>query len=92
MSKKKELKELENDLKIALALRSGLTARKDRIRAKLVYLMNEGTEEPDVREDKEYLDEFSKLLDESRWTESRLEIAEKAVKEIHKRMNAQLAN
>lgn len=87
MSKYDDLKELEKDLKIGLALKSGLEVRKDRIRAKLMYLMEEGTNEPNVREDAEYLDEFSKLLEESRWTESRLEIAEKAVKEIHKRMD-----
>ena len=92
MSKNDEMKELEKDLKIALALKSGLTVRKDRIRAKLMYLMEEGTNEPNVREDAEYLDEFSKLLEESRWTESRLEIAEKAVKEIHRRMDKLLAD
>lgn len=92
MSKKEELKELENDLKIALALKSMLEKRKDRIRNKLMYLMNEGTEEPDVREDTEYLAEFSKLLDESRWTQSRLKIAEKAVKEIHRRIDKLLTD
>ena len=92
MSKKDELKELEKDLKIALALKSGLTVRKNRIRAKLMYLMEEGTEEPDVREDADYLDEFSKLLDESRWTESRLDVASKAVEEIHRRMDKLLAD
>lgn len=92
MSKKDELKELEKDLKIALALKSALTVRKNRIRAKLMYLMEEGTEEPDVREDADYLDEFSKLLDESRWTESRLDVANKAVEEIHRRMDKLLTD
>lgn len=92
MSKKDELKELEKDLKIGLALRSALKVRKDRIRAKLMCLMEEGTDEPDIREDKEYLDEFSKLLDESRWISSRLDIADKAIEEIHRRMDAFLTN
>lgn len=92
MSKNDEMKELEKDLKIALALRSALKVRKDRIRAKLMYLMEEGTEEPSVREDADYLDEFSKLLDESRWTISRLDIADKAIEEIHRRMDALLTD
>lgn len=92
MSKKDEMKELEKDLKIALALKSGLTVRKNRIRAKLMYLTEEGTEEPDIREDSDYLDEFSKLLDESRWTESRLDIANKAIEEIHRRMDKLLTD
>ena len=92
MSKKDEMKELEKDLKIALALKSALTVRKNRIRAKLMYLMEEGTEEPDIREDADYLDEFSKLLDESRWTESKLDVASKAVEEIHRRMDKLLAD
>lgn len=92
MSKKDEMKELEKDLKIALALKSGLTVRKNRIRAKLMYLMEEGTEEPDIREDADYLDEFSKLLEESRWTESRLDVANKAVEEIHRRMDKLLTD
>lgn len=92
MSKKDEIKELEKDLKIALALRSALKVRKDRIRAKLMYLMEEGTEEPSVREDTDYLDEFSKLLNESRWTASKLEISEKAVEEIHRRMDKLITN
>ena len=92
MSKNDEMKELEKDLKIALALKSALTVRKNRIRAKLMYLMDEGTEEPSVREDAEYLDDFSKLLDESRWTESRLNVASKAVEEIHRRMDKLLAD
>ena len=92
MSKNDEMKELEKDLEIALALKSALTVRKNRIRAKLMYLMDEGTEEPSVREDAEYLDDFSKLLDESRWTESRLNVASKAVEEIHRRMDKLLAD
>ena len=92
MSKNDEMKELEKDLKIALALKSALTVRKNRIQAKLMYLMDEGTEEPSVREDAEYLDDFSKLLDESRWTESRLNVASKAVEEIHRRMDKLLAD
>lgn len=92
MSKKDEIKELEKDLKIALALRSALKVRNDRIRAKLMYLMEEGTEEPSVREDTDYLDEFSKLLDESRWTASKLEISEKVVEEIHRRMDKLLTD
>lgn len=92
MSKKDEMKELEKDLKIALTLKSALTVRKNRIRAKLMYLMEEGTEEPDIREDSDYLDEFSKLLDESRWTESRLDIANKAIEEIHRRMDKLLTD
>ena len=92
MSKNDEMKELEKDLEIALALKSALTVRKNRIQAKLMYLMDEGTEEPSVREDAEYLDDFSKLLDESRWTESRLNVASKAVEEIHRRMDKLLAD
>lgn len=92
MSKNDEMKELEKDLEIALALKSALTVRKNRIRAKLMYLMDEGTEEPSVREDADYLDDFSKLLDESRWTESRLNVASKAVEEIHRRMDKLLAD
>lgn len=92
MSKNDEMKELEKCLKIALALKSALTARKNKIRARLRYLMEEGTEEPSVREDTGYLDEFSKLLDESRWTESRLDVASKAVEEIHRRMDKLLAD
>lgn len=92
MSKKDEMKELEKDLKIALALKSALTVRENRIRAKLMYLTEEGTEEPDIREDSDYLDEFSKLLDESRWTESRLDIANKAIEEIHRRMDKLLTD
>ena len=92
MSKNDEMKELEKCLKIALALKSALTVRKNKIRAKLRYLMEEGTEEPSVREDADYLDEFSKLLDESRWTESRLDVASKAVEEIHRRMDKLLAD
>lgn len=92
MSKNDEMKELEKDLEIALALKSALTVRKNRIQAKLMYLMDEGTEEPSVREDAEYLDDFSKLLDESRWTESRLDVASKAVEEIHRRMDKLLAD
>ena len=92
MSKNDEMKELEKDLEIALALKSALTVRKNRIRAKLMYLMDEGTEEPSVREDADYLDEFSKLLDESRWTESKLDVASKAVEEIHRRMDKLLAD
>ena len=92
MSKNDEMKELEKDLEIALALKSALTVRKNRIKAKLMYLMDEGTEEPSVREDADYLDEFSKLLDESRWTESRLNVASKAVEEIHRRMDKLLAD
>lgn len=92
MSKKDELKELEKDLKIGLALKSGLTVRKNRIRAKLMYLMEEGTEEPDIRKDADYLDEFSKLLEESRWTDSRLDIANKAIEEIHRRMDKLLTD
>lgn len=92
MSKNDEMKELEKDLEIALALKSALTVRKNRIQAKLMYLMEEGTEEPSVREDAEYLDDFSKLLDESRWTESRLNVASKAVEEIHRRMDKLLAD
>lgn len=92
MSKNDEMKELEKDLKIGLALRSTLIVRKERIRAKLMYLMEEGTKEPDVRKDKGYLDEFSKLLDESRWISSRLDIADKAIEEIHRRMDTLLTN
>lgn len=92
MSKNDEMKELEKDLEIALALKSALTVRKNRIQAKLMYLMDEGTEEPSVREDADYLDDFSKLLDESRWTESRLNVASKAVEEIHRRMDKLLAD
>ena len=92
MSKNDEMKELEKDLKIALALKSALTVRKNRIRAKLMYLTEEGTEEPSVREDAAYLDEFSKLLDESRWTESKLDVANKAVEEIHRRIDKLLAD
>ena len=92
MSKNDEMKELEKDLEIALALKSALTVRKNRIQAKLMYLMDEGTEEPSVREDADYLDEFSKLLDESRWTESKLDVASKAVEEIHRRMDKLLAD
>ena len=92
MSKNDEMKELEKDLKIALALKSALTVRKNRIQAKLMYLMDEGTEEPSVREDADYLDEFSKLLDESRWTDSKLDVASKAVEEIHRRMDKLLAD
>ena len=92
MSKNDEMKELEKDLKIALALKSALTVRKNRIRAKLMRLTEEGTEEPSVREDADYLDEFSKLLDESRWTESKLDVASKAVEEIHRRMDKLLAD
>lgn len=92
MSKNDEMKELEKDLKIALTLKSALTVRKNRIQAKLMYLMEEGTEEPSVREDADYLDDFSKLLDESRWTESRLDVASKAVEEIHRRMDKLLAD
>ena len=92
MSKNDEMKELEKDLEIALALKSALTVRKNRIRAKLMYLMDEGTEEPSVREDADYLDDFSKLLDESRWTESRLNVASKAVEEINRRMDKLLAD
>ena len=92
MSKNDEMKELEKDLKIALALKSALTVRKNRIRAKLMYLTEEGTEEPSVREDAAYLDEFSKLLDESRWTESKLDVANKAVEEIHRRMDKLLTD
>lgn len=92
MSKKDEMKELEKDLKIALALKSSLTVRKNRLRAKLMYLMEEGTEEPDIREDSDYLDEFSKLLDESQWTKSRLDIANKAIEEIHRRMDKLLTD
>lgn len=92
MSKNDEMKELEKDLKIALALKSALTVRKNRIQAKLMYLMDEGTEEPSVREDADYLDVFSKLLDESRWTDSKLDVASKAVEEIHRRMDKLLAD
>ena len=92
MSKNDEMKELEKDLEIALALKSALTVRKNRIQAKLMYLMDEGTEEPSVREDADYLDEFSKLLDESRWTESKLDVASKAVEEIHRRMDKLVAD
>ena len=92
MSKNDEMKELEKDLKIALALKSALTVRKNRIRAKLMHLTEEGTEEPSVREDADYLDEFSKLLDESRWTDSKLDVASKAVEEIHRRMDKLLAD
>ena len=92
MSKNDEMKELEKDLKIALALKSALTVRKNRVQAKLMYLMDEGTEEPSVREDADYLDEFSKLLDESRWTDSKLNVANKAIEEIHRRMDKLLTD
>ena len=91
MGSKDELKELEKDLKIALALKDMLTRRKDRIRAKLMYLMEEGIDEPSIREDKEFTDEFSNLVSESQWTSDRLDLAEQAIKEIHKRMDAVLA-
>lgn len=90
MGSKDGLKELEKDLKIALALKDMLTKRKDRIRARLRYLMEEGTYEPSVREDKGFVDEFSNLISESRWTSERLDLAEQAIKEIHKRMDAVL--
>lgn len=90
MGSKDELKELEKDLKIALALKEMLTKRKDRIRAKLMYLWDEGTDEPSVREDKEFTDEFTNLVSESQWTSERLDLAEQAIKEIHKRMDAVL--
>lgn len=90
MGSKDELKELEKDLKIALALKEMLTKRKDRIRAKLMYLIEEGTEEPSVREDKEFTDEFSNLVSESQWTRKRMDLADQAIKEIHKRMDAVL--
>lgn len=90
MGSKDELKELEKDLKIALALKEMLTKRKDRIRAKLMYLMDEGTDEPSVREDKEFTDECANLVSESQWTSERLDLAEQAIKEIHKRMDAVL--
>lgn len=90
MDSKDGLKELEKDLKIALALKNMLTKRKDRIRAKLMYLMKEGADEPSVREDKEFIDEFSNLVSESQWTSKRLDLAEQAIKEIHKRIDAVL--
>ena len=90
MGSKDDLKELEKDLKIALALKDTLTKRKDRIRAKLEYLREEGTDEPSIREDKGFTDEFSNLVSESRWTSERLDLAEQAIKEIHKRMDAVL--
>lgn len=90
MGSKDELKELEKDLKIALALKDMLTKRKNRIRAKLMYLMEEGIDEPFVRENKEFADEFSNLVSESKWTSERLDLAEQAIKEIHKRMDAVL--
>jgi len=90
MGSKDGLKELEKDLKIALAFKDMLTKRKDRIRARLRYLMEEGTDEPSVREDKGFVDEFSNLISESRWTSERLDLAEQAIKEIHKRMDAVL--
>lgn len=90
MGSKDELKGLEKDLKIALALKDMLTKRNDRIRAKLMYLTEEGTDEPFVREDKEFTDEFANLVSESKWTSERLILAEQAIKEIHKRMDAVL--
>ena len=90
MGSKDGLKELEKDLKIALALKDLLTKRKDRIRTRLRYLMEEGTYEPSVREDKGFVDEFSNLISESRWTSKRLDLVEQAIKEIHKRMDAVL--
>lgn len=90
MGSKDELKELEKDLKIALALKGMLTKRKDRIRAKLMYLMEEGIDEPSVREDKEFTDEFSDLVSKSQWTSERLDLAEQAIKEIHKRIDVVL--
>lgn len=90
MGSKDGLKELEKDLKIALALKDMLTKRKNRIRARLRYLMEEGTKEPSLREDKEFIDEFSNLVSESRWASGRLDLAEQAIKEIHKRMDAVL--
>lgn len=88
MGSKDGLKELEKDLKIALTLKDLLTKRKDRIRKRLRYLMEEGTYEPSVREDKGFVDEFSNLISESRWTSKRLDLVEQAIKEIHKRMDA----
>lgn len=90
MGSKDGLKELEKDLKIALALKDMLTKRKNRIRARLRYLMEEGTKEPSLREDKEFIDEFSNLVSESRWASGRLDLTEQAIKEIHKRMDAVL--
>ena len=90
MGSKDGLKELEKDLKIALALKDMLTKRKDRIRVRLGYLMEEGTDEPSLREDKGFVDEFSNLISESRRTSKRLDLAEQAIKEIHKRMDAVL--
>ena len=88
MGSKDGLKELEKGLKIALILKDLLTKRKDRIRAKLRCLMEEGTYEPSLREDKGFVDEFSNLISESRWTSKRLELVEQAIEEIYKRMDA----
>ena len=88
MGSKDGLKELEEDLKIALAFKDMLTKRKDSIRTRLRYLIEEGTDEPSLREDKGFVDEFSNLISESRWTSERLDLAEQAIKEIHKRMDA----
>ena len=90
MGSKDGLKELEKDLKIALALKDMLTKRRDRIHAKLMYLMEEGTDEPSLREDKGFTDEFSNFVSEALWTSKRLDLAEQAIKEIHKRMDAVL--
>lgn len=87
MGSKDGFKELEKDLKIALTLKDLLTKRKDRIRERLRYLMEEGTDEPSLREDKGFVDEFSNLISESRWTSKRLDLAEQAIEEIYKRMD-----
>lgn len=91
MSSKDELKELEKDLKLALALKNYLTKRKDRIRAKLRYLMEEGIDEPSLREDKGFTDEFSDLVSDSKWTSECLDRIERVIKGIHKGMDAVLA-
>lgn len=90
MGSKDELNELEKGLKIALTLKDLLTKKKDRIRAELRYLMEEGTDKPSLREDKGFVDEFSNLISESRWTSKRLDLVEQAIKEIHKRTDAVL--
>lgn len=91
MGSKDELKELEKDLKIALALKGMLERRKNRICSKLEYLLDEGTYNPSTQEDPEFLNEFSELVSESNWTSKRLDLSEQAIKEIHKRMDLILA-
>ena len=91
MGSKDELKELEKDLEIALALKGMLERRQNRIHNRLQFLLDEGTYDPSAREDPEFLNEFSELVSESNWTSKRLDLSEQAIKEIHKRMDLILA-